>query len=450
MPVVFHLFTVLMAILTVALPRKLAPAPFLFGAVFSPFYSSMGVDSGEFPLFRILILCAWLRFFRRRDCVLPRIGAVDWTVLAFVFSEMATYVALRQSTEALVHALGISFTSLGAYLFFRCSLRTLDDLTRVTKVLVVSAVLLSVCVLIESATGRNLFQMWELSELRDGHVRCEGPFGHPILAGAFGATLVPLFSLFWWRPREKRWAFAGCGACFVIVLSSACSGPILTLLAAIGGLMMWPLRGYMRLVRWTLLLVTIGLHMVMKAPVWALIARASIFGSSSSDHRFRLLDGFIRNFDQWWLVGSPNSKDWGWMMWDASNGYVRIGLDGGLITLILFFAVVVACFKAVGRARRAAGRQPTLQRCYWGLGVALFAHLVAIFGVNYWDQSIVLWYFLLAVIAATANPKFHMPPSNPQGGHYDKLLLRASDTRAQRGGLHYENDRVGALSDHTA
>jgi hypothetical protein len=450
MPVAFHLFTVMMAILTLGLPRKLAPVPFLLGAIFSPFYYSWGVQAGPFSAFHILMLSAWFRMVCRRDGKLDRLGAVDWSVFAFILSGMAAYVALRQSTAAVVGALGICFNALGAYVFFRRSIRTLDDLTRVTKVLVVAAVALAVCVLIEQRMGRNLFQNWEFSELRDGHVRCQGPFGHPILAGAFGATLVPLFSLFWWRPRGKRWALAGCAASFAIVYSSACSGPVLTLLAAIGGLLMWPVRRYMRLLRWSLLFATIALHMVMKAPVWALIARVSIFGSSSSDHRFRLLDNFIRNFDDWWLFGSTDNKDWGWMTWDASNGFVRIGLDGGLITLILFFAVVVACFKVVGRARKAAVRQSALQRCYWGLGAALFAHLVALIGVNYWDQSIVLWYFLLAVIAATASPSFHRAPPDPQRGHYDELRLRTSDARAQRGGFPYEDDRVGAFPDHTA
>jgi len=36
------------------------------------------------------------------------------------------------------------------------------------------------------------------------------------------------------------------------------------------------------------------------------------------------------------------------------------------------------------------------------LGVALFAHLVAFFGVNYWDQMVLVWYLALAFIASAA------------------------------------------------
>jgi hypothetical protein len=38
----------------------------------------------------------------------------------------------------------------------------------------------------------------------------------------------------------------------------------------------------------------------------------------------------------------------------------------------------------------------------WAIGCCLFANTVAFFGIGYFDQSILAWYGLLAMISATA------------------------------------------------
>jgi hypothetical protein len=40
----------------------------------------------------------------------------------------------------------------------------------------------------------------------------------------------------------------------------------------------------------------------------------------------------------------------------------------------------------------------------WCLGAALFAHVVAYFGIDYFDEMQFVWYALLAIIAAAAVP----------------------------------------------
>ena len=49
----------------------------------------------------------------------------------------------------------------------------------------------------------------------------------------------------------------------------------------------------------------------MKAPVWALIARVDLTGSSSSYQRYQLVDMTIRHFGAWWLIGTPDYVNWG-------------------------------------------------------------------------------------------------------------------------------------------
>jgi len=140
----------------------------------------------------------------------------------------------------------------------------------------------------------------------------------------------------------------------------------------------------------------------MKAPVWHLITR--IGSSGSAYHRYALINQTILHFWQWWLFGTRSNGSWGWDMWDTANQYVSDAVNGGLLTLLLFVAILVYGFKYLGVARRAAAEKHQAL-FFWSLAVALFVHTVSFFGISYWDQSIVGWYALLAFISATAVPQ---------------------------------------------
>jgi hypothetical protein len=235
---------------------------------------------------------------------------------------------------------------------------------------------------------------------RDDRFRAQGPFGHAILAGVFGAILLPLFVLLWQSGRKNRWIAAlGMVSATVITLTSNSSTPVLAYAGGVVALCLWPIRNWMRLVRWGVVLSIVALHMVMKAPVWHLVSRIDISGGSSGYHRFMLIDQCIRHFGDWWLIGVKSTYDWGWDMWDTANQYVGICDTSGLLAFILFLASIVYGFKYLGKARRRAkGRKQQL--FMWALGAALFANAVAFFGISYWDQTQVVWYALLAAISA--------------------------------------------------
>jgi hypothetical protein len=140
----------------------------------------------------------------------------------------------------------------------------------------------------------------------------------------------------------------------------------------------------------------------MKAPVWALIARIDLTGSSSGTHRYMLVDNFMRHFRDWWIVGFKDYNTWGWDMWDLSNQFVAYGLGGGLVTLVLFITVLSRCFSGVGRARRLVANRSE-EWFFWCLGAALFAHVVAFFGMSYFDQMQFALYALLAIISVAVS-----------------------------------------------
>jgi hypothetical protein len=246
--------------------------------------------------------------------------------------------------------------------------------------------------------------------LRGERYRATGAFGHPILAGTFGAVLLPLFFGLWWTDRRyRRAAILGIAASTAMMIASGSSTPVLAYVAGLIGLCMWPLRNVMRPIRWGILLTLVSLHMVMKAPVWNLIARIDVVGGSSADHRYQLINQAILHFSEWWLIGVRNNGQWGWDMWDTANQYVTLGTSSGLLPLLLFLALIVYGFKYLGRERRYAKTKGEAM-FLWTAGACLFAHVVAFVGISYFDQTVVAWYALFAMISASIAVRHAVAP----------------------------------------
>jgi len=197
----------------------------------------------------------------------------------------------------------------------------------------------------------------------------------------------------------------------LITLTANSSTPLLAYAAGILGVCLWPMRRNMRIIRLGIVGALLGLSAVMKAPVWFVIAHIDLTGSSSSYHRAELIDAFVKHFRDWWLIGVKDSGSWGWDLWDAQNQFVSTGQTGGLLSLILFIGVIVVGFKRVGHMRKLVELDLRKQWMLWLLGTALFANVVAFFGVNYFDQSKNAWFALLAIISVMTVP----PPRESEG-----------------------------------
>jgi hypothetical protein len=224
-------------------------------------------------------------------------------------------------------------------------------------------------------------------------VRAAGPFAHPILLGTFAATslvlLAPLYN------KYKYWYIAGTVACVVTVFGSASSGPIVTLGSGLMGLAIWRWRTSVGRIRTLVILVFLGLHLAMQAPVWYLMARIDLAGGSTGWHRAELITAALNHLDEWWLVGTDYTRHWiaygvTWSQYqvDITNYYIGMGVTGGLPLLLLFVAILVKVFQLLGR------RMQTLRRAndhrefiLWSVGASLFAHCFTFLSISYFDQS---------------------------------------------------------------
>jgi len=367
-------------------------------------------------MLRMLVLFGVLRLWKDRGsarCWRILSGGVNRLDISIII--MASFIALNgvllfREFGALNYQLGNLYTTFGVYFLLRYFIRDEDDVVLFIRTVAFVAIFIAGVMSWEFLTGHNPYSILNgarssfyatLME-RDDRFRATGCFAHPILAGTFGAVTIPLFVLLWWRGKGNRaLAATAMVASTVIVLTCNSSTPILAFGGGVLALCLWPVRGWMRPLRWAIVTTLVSLHIVMKAPVWHLISRIDISGGSSSYHRYMLVDQCIRHFTDWCLLGVKSTADWGWDMWDTCNQYVGTADTSGLIPFIALIAAIIYGFKFVGRARKRSGMSNRQRLTMWALGAALFANVVAFFGIGYFDQSIVPWYGLLAAICTT-------------------------------------------------
>ncbi len=433
------------------LPQRKVIIPFLLTAILIPEDQVLVIAGVHFPLLRILLLFGMVRIFILKGkgewkVFSGGINKIDKSLILLSLTTAVAGVLLFQNIQALIFQLGGLFSAFGLYSLLRCLIRDREDVTRVIRVFAVIVVILGAIMTLEHLTnGRNPYgllggaqaQYFSADLDRDGKIRATASFGTPIIAGVFGAIMVPIFFGLWLSDRKQRGiAIVGMIGATVMTLASNSSTPVMTYVAAMLGLCLWPARGLMRFIRWGIVVSLVVLQMVMKAPVYHLITRIDISGSSY--HRYALIDQTVNHFWDWWLVGTASNTSWGWDMWDTADQYVANAISGGLLSLIFFVAILVYGFKYAGRAAKSTmDKEQAL--FYWALGATLFSYTVSFFGISLWDQSIVEWYTLLAIISAVAVPEALAAVRRGQGALDSRIVPTA------HAGLAHPGERVGRL-----
>jgi len=397
------------SLLILVLPRKYAVVPFLLAGILLPLSQDLVIGGLHFMLLRLLILMGWVRVLGAAilsgQNPLPNpMNKIDKVFLLWAVMNALTYVILWGAMGALIVKLGFLYTALGSYFLLRYLIRDREDVIRAIKILAILCVVIAPLMVAEHVTDRNRFAILGahlLSEIRNGRVRAQGPFGHPIIAGTFAAMLLPLFAGLWWQGKGYRLVAAlGVAASTAMVISSSSSTPVMTYLVGLLALCLWSWRDKMRFLRRGLVASLLLLQCCMKVPIWFLIAKVSALTGGTGWHRSELIDQFVRHFGEWWLVGTTQNAFWGLDMWDSINGYVNAGTEGGLITFVLFISLLVYGYKRIGGGRKLAADNPKHERLIWAIGCCLFANTVALFGITYFDQSVVGWYAVLVMISA--------------------------------------------------
>jgi hypothetical protein len=413
-----------MGLLILVLPRRLVFLPFIMAVSYTTLGQRVVIAGLNFDIIRILLLFGWVRLLIRGELKAFDFTVIDKLIIVFVLASVITATILTPTMDTLINRMGQAYNTILTFFLFRFLVRDLDEIIFMFKITAIVILPLALSMIIEKSTQRNIFSMFggvsEFTMIRDGRLRCQGPFRHPILAGTFGATLFPLFFALWNRQTKGRiFAYIGIISSTIITVASASSGPLMAYLASIIGLFFWPLRNKMRFVRWALLAGIAMLAVVMKSPIWFLIGRLSEITGGTGWDRSLLIDEAIKHFSEWWLFGTTYTAHWIFdngvdngltilpnypQMVDVTNQYIAIGIQGGILPLILFILIIGYCFQGLGRTRRWLTDQSTYKQMVpWVLGSALFAHAASFLSVAYFDQMRLMWVWLLSVIAFVAS-----------------------------------------------
>ena len=394
-------------VLIFVLPRKWAIAPFLIAFFSIPIDEVLVVGGVHFTALRLLILAVLARrlTFPRSSKYPGGMNRIDWVVILWSISAAVAFFLEFPGTPALVQGLGDILDTMGGYLAVRCLVSDGEGVRYTIKTLAIICAIQGVCMLNEQISHVNIFDalagLPTLVQYKNGHIRSQGTLGS-IAAGAFSGVLIPLFIWQWSEKKARLVAIVGLTGAALIVFTSYSSTSQFALMGSIVGLGLWRLRTKMRQLRWALVSVLVGLNMVMKAPVWALIARVDLTGSSTSYQRYQLIDMTIRHFWMWWLIGTPDYVNWGWDSWDLCNQFAAVALTGGLLTLILYIWIFKSGFASLGNARKRVEGDKRQEWLIWCFGSALFATVVAHFGINYMAQLIMGFFSLIVCISVVS------------------------------------------------
>lgn len=400
-------------LLMVALPRKKAIIPFLLAFFTIPAGQVLVLGGVHFTMHQILILVVLGRMASFRGSssegrLAGGFNGLDRVVLLWASLELMMFCLQFMEMQALIRGLGSLIEGLGGYLAARFLIPDRETARRAVKVLAVICVMQGVFMVSEQFTHQNVFSTFGANQptIREGHVRSEGALG-TLYGGVFAGVLIPLFLWLWTESKSRMAVYAGIAGATAMVIASHASTSWAAYGGSLMGLAFWPLRKQMRLVRWGIVATLIGLHLVMHGPVWSLIEKVDLTGGSSSYHRYMLVDNCIRHFGDWWLIGYKDYGSWGFDMWDLCNQFVVAAVTGGLVSLIAYIMIFQQGFAAIGTARRRMSGDRRQEWLLWCLGSALFANVVASFGINYLVHLSMYLFVLLSCILVAAREVGH-------------------------------------------
>ena len=403
------IFLLAMSFVILRSSRRNAVGAMLAIAAFVPLGQQIPLFGLHFYFLRILVLVGLCRIWMRRETEGFKLTTMDKLFIGWVLAGFVCEMLRGGSAQTF----GAVYDATGAYFLFRIWMRTHEDVLAQLRLLAFVAIGIGICMAWETVKHQDLFYIFggvpKVPMERGDRFRAEGPFLQPILAGTFGATLFPLLAGLWRNGGRGQWlTIGGIIGALIITIASASSGPLLTFLAAMIGLGLWPMRERMYAFRRSIVALLIAFTLFMNAPVWYLIAKVSDVVGGGGWHRSWLIEQFLTHLGQWWVVGTSYTANWAPggevmpnnpNMMDITNQYVAEGIHGGIWGLGLFVAMIVAGFKIIGRAVRHEVKPAVDRMLIWALGVCLASHCAAFISVSYFDQIQVFWFWLLALIA---------------------------------------------------
>lgn len=406
-------FFIVCAITLLSVERKWAPAALLVGCTYITLGQGIEIASLSLPVYRMMLLTGIVRVIIRGEKIAGEFNLIDTIMTIFGCWILFASFFHDQNRYGFVYACGLVFNLSSIYFLFRIWCVDLEEIRGLIVVIVFLLLPIAVEMLMEKVTGKNLFSIFggvsEYVMNRQGKLRAQGPFLHPILAGTVGASCIPLFVGLFTVAKYRTVAILGIATGLVMTFASASSGPVMTLIFGCGALVMWRFRDYLGKLRIAVIVTYIALIFLMNQPPYYLISRIDISGGSTGWHRSFLIEQTFKHLSEWWLFGTDVTRHWMPMQGigsdhqhtDITNYYIGFGVQAGLPAMLLLIGVILLSFAWVGKTINSCQEKNRAQSfMVWSFGACLFAHVGTSISVSYFDQSMLFFWLPIAVISA--------------------------------------------------
>ena len=396
----------LLVLAQILLPRKYAFLPLLIAGC----HFGFGKIVGDLTIVRLLIIIGMIRAWSVRSSAQKAPSKLD-TVFALFSIWMILSSLGHKSTpfNPWTYRLGLAFNILGTYFYARNYLPDIESFRRFVLLLPIVLLPLGAAMTVEKRTQRNYYYIIGADShdaaVREGKVRAQGPFTHPILAGCAGATALP-FAYLLWKMNKRRLAILGFGVFMAITLASSSSGPLAAVAVTGFAVVLWRWRARLRSFIWIAVCLSLVYGLAKGRGPWHIMGSIDLVGGSTGYFRARLIDQSLTYINEWWLTGTDYTRHWmdTGVSWnpdhtDMTNYYIHLGVIGGLPLIIGLVTILSMCFKMIGRRMQELRKinHPD-ELVLWCVGAALAAHAISFVSISYFDQMYVLFYLLVGAI----------------------------------------------------
>lgn len=400
----------------------LLPVIFLIYASFVPQQVRISLADQNFFPWRIvgIVLLPWVFTILAQNRVKFRIwdAFLSLSVFWMVFAFMAYYGPAQGAVRGLALAIDVAIP----YFIARTCIRSPDDL-RITLVAVAPGLCLAgLSMFAEVLAARPLVRPAFASifgdlpiyengvvvsttgkygdEMRLGLLRAAGPFAHPILAGMFLASFLPLYV----QSGLRRWPFYVGIAASLLGVFSLSSGAYLLFIIGIGLIVTDRVQSWTTFLNWRLIVPSIAsfLLLVHLASDNGLVKVVSRFTLDPNTAYFRQLIwkyGTISVEKNPWIgIGFDNYERLRWMVSSVDNQWLLMAIRFGLISPLAMLTAILFVLLYLGRACDTATEVD--RRMYVGTAISFFGMSLMGFTVAYFGgfQS---WFFILFGAAAS-------------------------------------------------
>ncbi|MCK4872283.1 MAG: hypothetical protein KAS72_06125 [Phycisphaerales bacterium] len=396
--------------LTALVPRHLVITPYFLAACLVPSTEVIIIAGFDFPPARVVVLVGLIRALLGEAAKRAKFVPLDALVLLWGANLAVMSMVRSPEMGMFVQQLGVLYEIYGMYFLARLTIQTRSQLYVALQTIAVCVIISVPLGIVEFVTHRRpaaiLYHSIDAAaHLREDKTRVYGVFPQAI---AFGNFMCISAALCWalWRSRvgmAAKVGLLGCAAAVICVMLSNSGTPLSTLGLTVIAIALFYYRPAVKWIVWGTLVFLTSYHLFYPGGKWwGFIVKASDIVGGSGFHRAQLIKEYWYHFSDWALIGaSPDIVNTWSIGGDPANQWVTEGINGGLIGLLLFVAVIFVGFRTISRVMRL----PLLRRdqaLFWGIGCALFAFCASFIGLAQFGQINVLWFGVLGMIGSIA------------------------------------------------